>query len=677
VSVVLGIDTGGTFTDFVLVDEERGAITTAKVSSTPGDPAIAMATGLDKLAGVERVERIVIGTTVATNAILERRGPLMIYITNRGFEDIPFIGRLDKARIYDLHWQKPKPLVRRRHCIGISGRLDPHGREILPLDAADLEALRQTLTQFAGADVAVAVCCLFSYLDGRHERRAADVAAAALPQAEISVSHQVSPLWREYERSSTTLADAFIKPVLRRYVRGLGQVIGDRLSARRWNLLASNGGYLRADEVERRPAQLLLSGLAGGVIGGRYYASLVGARHAFTLDIGGTSTDIGLILDGDQQYAAEFDIDFGIPVTIPCVAVRTIGAGGGSIAWIDKGGLLHVGPESAGAEPGPAAYGRGGTQPTVTDANLVLGRLNADFFLGGAMKLDLAAARHVLTRLGRALALSAEATALAVIRTVDENMANAIRLIAVERGIDAREFAVIAFGGAGPLHGRAVAERLGISTVIVPPHPGLCSAFGAAIAEARIDRVQTVFADSAHADVAAIAATLARLRQHTLDELRHSVDVDLPDIRSSADLRYAGQNYELEVPLPDELDPASWQGLLQRFAEAHASRYGFSLPGEPVELINLRVTALKPEPPRDVIDLGHIDARPRAARAVWFQAGAQLACPILHRAALLSGGQVAGPAIIEETDSTTLVHPGDRLDIVTAGILRLSVGSLP
>lgn len=673
-SVVLGIDTGGTFTDFVLVDEERGAITTAKVPSTPSDPAAAIAAGLARLDGVERVDRVVIGTTVATNAVLERRGPTIIYVTNRGFEDVPFIGRMDKARIYDLHWQKPKPLVRRRHCFGIGGRLDNHGREIVALESDDLEDLRRKAAALAGDDVAVAVCCLFAYLDGRHEQRAAEAIRAALPEAHVSLSHEVSPLWREYERASTTIADAFIKPVVSRYIQGVGRVIGDRLAAKQWNLLASNGGYLRAEQAERRPAQLLISGLAGGVIGGRYYAELAGTRRAFTLDIGGTSTDIGLILEGGQQYATEFDIDFGIPVTIPCVAVRTIGAGGGSIAWVDKGGLLHVGPQSAGAEPGPAAYGRGGTEPTVTDANLILGRLNPDFFLGGAMALDLSAARSALARLGEKLSLSAEAAALAVLRTVDENMANAIRLIAVERGLDTREFALIAFGGAGPLHARAVAERLGMATVIVPPHPGLCSAFGAAIAEARVDRVQTFFADSTDVDVGAIAKTLERLRAGAVADLRLSIDVADPEIRSSADMRYAGQNYELEVPLPEgDLDAAAWEILMEGFAAAHERQYGFALPGEPVELINLRVTALKPEPARDFTDLSRGGGRAMTHRPVWFEVPMPTPCAIHHRAGLAAKDGLVGPAVIEETDSTTVLHPGDRLRLGKAGLLHLTL----
>jgi N-methylhydantoinase A len=291
------------------------------------------------------------------------------------------------------------------------------------------------------------------------------------------------------------------------------------------------------------------------------------------------------------------------------------------------------------------------------------------------MPLDLAAARAALARLGEALSLSAEDAALAVIRTVDENMANAIRLIAVERGLDIRDFALIAFGGAGPLHARSVAERLGMTSVIVPPHPGLCSAFGAAIAEARVDRVQTLFTQSDSVDVATLAEALKRLRLGAVEELRHSVDVAAPEIRSSADMRYAGQNYELEVQLPQgEMDAAGWQALMDRFAEAHAKQYGFALPGEPVELINLRVTALRPEPARDFIDLSRGGGRAATARAVWFESAKVANCPIIHRASLQPGETLTGPAVIEETDSTTVLHPGDRLALGAAGLLALSLG---
>ncbi|MFO1038184.1 MAG: hydantoinase/oxoprolinase family protein [Geminicoccaceae bacterium] len=675
-SVVLGVDTGGTFTDFVLVDHAKGTIVTTKVPSTPRDAGEALATGLANLKGkgVERIDRVIIATTVATNAVIQRQGPRVVLVTNRDFEDVLFIGRIDKERIYDLNWRKPKPLVARRDCVGIGGRFDAHGRELLPLDEAEIAALKERLAAYAGEDVSIAVCCLFAYLNGEHERRAADAVREVLPEAPISVSHEVSPLWREYERTSTTVADAFVKPVVSRYVERVGSVLDASEAARHWNVLASNGGYLRSEQALRRPAQLLISGLAGGVMGGRHFAERAGHEAAFILDMGGTSSDIGLVVAGSQQYTTEFKIAFGIPVTIPCVAVETIGAGGGSIGWIDKGGFLHVGPRSAGAEPGPAAYGKGGVEPTVTDANIVLGRLDPNYFLGGAMKLDAAAARTAVAKLGEALGLTTEQAALAIVRTADENMANAIRLIAVERGLDPRDFALIAFGGAGPLHGRAVAERLGMRTVIVPPHPGLCSAFGAAIAEARVDKVQTYFTASDDVDFPGLVEAVRRLRAATLDELRASVDVEKPEIRTSADMRYAGQNYEVEVPFPPgELDEAGWATTLEKFGEVHAQLYGFDLPGEPVELINLRVTAVSPEPASG-FSIPPPAGRPASERPVWFDAEGGRPCRILSRGQLAQQGPLVGPAIVEEVDSTTVVYPGDEVRVEESGVMILSCG---
>ena len=413
-------------------------------------------------------------------------------------------------------------------------------------------------------------------------------------------------------------------------------------------------------------------------MGGRHFAERTGHSAAFILDMGGTSSDIGLVVSGTQQYSTEFRIDFGIPVTIPCVAVQTIGAGGGSIGWIDKGGFLHVGPRSAGAEPGPAAYGHGGSEATVTDANIVLGRLDPDYFLGGAMTLDAQAARDAVARLGEALGMTPERAALAMLRTADENMANAIRLIAVERGLDIRDFALIAFGGAGPLHGRAVAERLGMSTVIVPPHPGLCSAFGAAIAEARVDRVQTHFTNSEDIDLAGLADAVQRLRDATVAELRASVQEGQTVVRTSADMRYAGQNYEVEVPLPSaDLDAHGWDETLRRFGEVHAQLYGFDLPGEPVELINLRVTAISPEPTA-TFTVAPAPGRPAATdRPVWFDADGRVPATVLSRALLAAHGPLAGPAIVEEVDSTTLVYPGDEIRVEDSGVMILSCGGRP
>jgi N-methylhydantoinase A len=674
-SVRVGIDTGGTFTDFVLYDDGAGAFLVTKVPSTPDDPSRAIEAGLHRLTGSDAAARVVVGTTVATNAVIQRQGPEVVFVTNDGFEDVPFIARLDKERLYDLHWQKPRPLVRRRDCLGVGGRLDHHGAEVEALAEDDLEALLGRLETDGSAPV-VAVSYLFSYLNPEHESRTAAALAERIPGATVSLSHEVSPVWREYERASTTIADAYVKPMIERYVDRVGSVVADHTGSDRWNLLASNGGYLRADQARRRPAQLLLSGLAGGVIGARFFAAAAGFASVFSLDMGGTSCDLGLVLDGAEQYAAEFDLAWGVPVSIPCVAVSTIGAGGGSIAWVDNGGLLHVGPRSAGAQPGPVAYGQGGTEPTLTDANLTLGRLDAAYFLGGTMALDLEAARGAYASLGEGLGLVPEAAAEAAVRTADENMANAIRLIAVERGIDPRDFALIAFGGAGPLHARAVAERLEIPAVLIPPHPGLCSALGAAIAQARVDRVQTTYARSDAVDLAAVALAERRLRDAAVDELRRNVEVDEPVLHRSGDLRYAGQNYEVTVELPDGDLDVGWSGLLERFAAEHERQYGFSLPGEAIELINLRITALRPEPPVPLV-AGPQDEVPERSRPVWFDPREPVECRIVRRAALRPGDEIEGPVVIEEPDSTTLVFPGDRLAVHESGVLVLTIGESP
>jgi N-methylhydantoinase A len=676
----IGIDTGGTFSDFVLLDDDGRVLRRAKVRSVPSDPARAVDAGLAALAAGGRldVDRVVVGTTVATNAVIERRGPRVLYVTNKGFTDVPFIGRMDKARLYDLHWQKPKPLVRRRDAVGVAGRVTHDGRELEPVDDDALDALTQELAARAGQngdDFAVAVSLLFSYVSGEHEDRIAAAIRTALPGVPVSLSHEVSPLWREYERASTTIADAFVKPVVDSYVRGVGDVLQQHAGVERWNLLTSNGGYLRADQARRRPAQLLLSGLAGGVIGAAFYARAADHEAVFSLDMGGTSCDIGLVLEGTQQYATEFELAFGLPVSIPCVAVRTIGAGGGSIAWVDRGGLLHVGPRSAGAEPGPAAYGQGGTEPTVTDANLLLRRLDPDYFLGGDVPLDADLAEGAIARVGRELGLDPVQTALAVIRTADENMANAIRLIAVERGVDTRDFALMAFGGAGPLQARAVADRLDMRTILIPPHPGLCSAFGVGIANARVDRARTFSARSGSVALDRLARAERDLRREALGELKASVGPAPATIVRRAALRYEGQNFELEVEIPEqELDDGGWEALLDRFQEEHERHYGFSLPGEPIELINLRVTAFvadaaaQPSAPAPV-------EREQQSRPVWFGETPVEDCPVILRASLAPGELLDGPAVIQEPDSTTLVWPGDVVRVLNSGILELTIGA--
>jgi N-methylhydantoinase A len=676
VTLRLGIDTGGTFTDFILLDEETGSVTTAKVPSTPDDPARAIGDGLALLACNQRIDLTVVGTTIATNAVLEGVGPPLLFIANAGFEDVPFIGRLDKEHLYDLHWVKPRPLVERANCFGVPGRVDHHGVVVEELPDVALDALVERLRPFADEKPAVAICLLFSYLHPEHELEVARAVRRAIPGAAVSLSHETSPVWREYERANTTLVDAFVKPAIDRYVEHVGETLLNVLGSAHWNLLGSNGGYLSAEEAQRRPAQLLISGLAGGVIGGRFFAESAGVQSAFTLDMGGTSCDLGLIRGQSQQYASEFDLAWGLPVTIPCVAVKTIGAGGGSIASVDRGGLLHVGPRSAGARPGPVSYGHGGHEPTVTDANLVLGRISPDYFLGGSVPLDARAALRALSKLGGELGLSAHEAALATLHTADENMANAIRLIAVDHGIDARDFALIAFGGAGPLQARSVARRLEIDTVVIPVSPGLCSAFGCAITEARVDRVQTHYTRSGAENLDRLAAALVRLVADAAGSLERSTGRPPTTVRRSADLRYVGQNYELEIDVPEgELDADAWSELLMRYEAEHLARYGFMLAHEPIELINVRVTAVGTElRPRLGSSSGGM-APPAGSRIVWFEELGPVETPVLRRSALAADSEIDGPVVFEEVDSTTLLCAGDRARVAEGGELVITVGS--
>lgn len=679
----IGIDTGGTFTDLVGFDDEAGAFVYGKQSSTPSSPAQAVAAVLDEVqAGPTPVRSMVVGTTVATNAVLQRGGTRVLFVTTAGFEDVPFIGRIDKEELYNLHWRKPQPLVRRRDCYGVPERVSHTGAILQPLADSDLDDLVAFVRRRreTSRDLAVAICLLFSYLAPEHEQRIAARLADEFPGISISVSHAVSPTWREYERASTTIGDAYIKPVLRDYVAGVEATLRRLAIAAPTSMLKSNGGHMRIASADAQPSQFLISGLAGGIVAAHHYANLAGAEHAFSLDMGGTSADIGTIQGGQARYLSEFQVGFGIPISVTCVDVATLGAGGGSIAWIDKGGLLQVGPRSAGAEPGPMCYGKGGTEPTTTDANLILGRLNPHYFLGGQITLDPDAPVVALREIGIALGAkeqdAAELAAHAVVETANENMANQIKLISVDRGLDPREFVLIPFGGAGPVHASACARLLGISRVLIPPHPGLSSAFGALAANWRVDRVWTIFARSSHLDIAAIADRLEQLTESAVHELNEDGFSGEPLLLRSIDMRYAGQNYEREISLPPGpfyADAA--EAMIARFSRAHDEFYGFSLEGEPVEFVNLRVSAI------GISELGDVSQAPTArdlpqpvaTRAVAFRGQGYLPTPVYRRETLPTGFTTDGPAIIEETDSTSVVHPGDRITVRGDGLMELTV----
>jgi N-methylhydantoinase A len=684
VALSIGIDTGGTFTDLVGFDDDAKAFVYGKQASTPGAPSEALAAVLVEVAaGARAVRSLVVGTTVATNAILQRRGTRILYITTAGFEDVPFIGRLDKEELYNLHWQKPAPLVMRRDCFGIAERVGHDGAVLVPLteEALDDLVVFVAARRRKGEDLAVAVCLLFSYLAPEHEERIKARLEQEFPGLSISVSHQVTPTWREYERASTTIGDAYIKPVLRGYVAGVEATLAQMEIAAPASMLKSNGGHMRIAAADAQPSQFLISGLAGGIVAARHYAGLAGVGHAFSLDMGGTSADIGTIQGGQERYLSEFQVGFGIPISVTCVDVATLGAGGGSIAWIDKGGLLQVGPRSAGADPGPICYGKGGTEPTTTDANLILGHLNPDYFLGGQIALDPVAPSAALTAIGEALGApaddAAEVAAHAIVETANENMANQIKLISVDRGLDPRQFVLIPFGGAGPVHASACAKLLGIRRVLIPPHPGLSSAFGALAANWRVDRVWTIFGRSTHLNAAAIAERLEALTVSALRELHEDGFSGEPLLLRSIDMRYAGQNYEREIALPPgPFTAAAAEEMIGRFSRAHDEFYGFSLEGEPVEFVNLRVSAI------GFSELGAVlqaptavaSPEPTAHRLVSFRGVGYVETPVYRREALPAGFTLEGPAIIEEPDSTSVIHPGDRLTVRPDGMLELDLG---
>jgi N-methylhydantoinase A len=669
----VGIDTGGTFTDLVAVADD-GRSFLAKVPSDAADPVAAVASALQE-AGIEprAIDSVVVGTTIGINAVLTRRGARVVYLTTKGFEDIPYIQRINRKHHYDFHWRKPSPLVRRRDCLGVGERLDEEGGVLTPLD---LDALEATLDA-AGLDgdgAAVAVCLLFAYLNPDHELRVRDAIHARLPGVPVSLSHEVAPIWREYERGTTVTVDAFTKPLFDGYVNGLSQALDDAGVDATWSLLKSNGGRALASEARSRPAHLLLSGIAGGGIGGAYVARAAEVSHALAFDMGGTSCDVCLVLDGEPLYSSDFEVEFGFPVSVPSVSTRTIGAGGGSIGWVDPGGFLQVGPQSAGASPGPACYGDGGAEATITDANLVLGRLDPAFFLGGRLQLDPGLAAGALARLGEQLERSALETASAMVRVCNENMANAIRILTVEQGTDPREHALIAFGGAGPTHACEIAEALDIGQVLVPPAPGLCSAFGALAAGPRIDAVRSVYLTDVRTTAAEVGAIFAELEQQARTDFAAQGLGEAPSVRRLAAMRYQGQNYEQEVPFAaGEIDDGALRDAYERYGQLYSEFYGYRLDGIPIELVRLAAIATGEAPAYvrlpGVPEPGEGGS---TTRDVYFPEGGFVPTAIVRRDAVAPGATLAGPAIVEFMDSTIVVPPAWTLSTRADGILEVT-----
>jgi N-methylhydantoinase A len=635
----LGVDVGGTFTDLVALSE--GDLITAKVPSTPNDQSVGVMNAVETSeVGPSAVAALAHGMTVATNALLERRGAKTALVTTEGFRDILEIARQDRPSLYDLTEDRPPPLVPRELRFTVKERMGSQGE----ISALDEESLEEVVSAIEEAEVeAVAVCLLFAFMHPEHEQRVGEALREALPDVHVSLSSEVLPEFREYERFSTTAADAYLAPRLAAYLKNLAGKV-EEAGAPSPLVMQSSGGVVRIDDAIADAAGTVLSGPAGGVVGAAYIGALGGYQDLLTFDMGGTSTDVAPVVEGEAQTTTETVIA-GVPIKLPMVDVHTVSAGGGSIAWADAGGALRVGPHSAGADPGPAAYDAGGEEPTVTDANLFLGYLADRAELGGEVVLKRELSEKALGALGEELNLVAEEVALGVVRVANTEMVRALRVVSVERGLDPREFALLAFGGAGGMHACSLAEELGIETVLVPRAGGVLSALGLAISDLRHDYVRPYLADLEDVDEGEFEEKFEDM------ESAASEDLEDPEYTRQADLRYRGQSFELKV----EAD--SLEELEKRFHATHEQRYGYRMDDESVELVNVRLIATvpveKPEPEEPPAE-GEAESGRREANfdGEWQEV------PVLDRDRMGKGSEVVGPAIVEFKESTCVVRPG-------------------
>jgi N-methylhydantoinase A len=672
-STTLGVDVGGTFTDFFLVDEETGATRTHKVASTPDDPSRAILQGLQALIPKGGLAYLAHGTTVATNALIQRRGGKVVLITTRGFKDLLEIGRQTRPKIYDLKADHPEPLVPREHRFEVAERVGPAGEVILPL--SDGEIGRAVIDVRESGAESVAVCFLFSFLNPAHERRLGDALRAALPAIDVSLSCEVQPEFREYERLSTTVLNAFLQPVAGRYMTRLQATVERRAANAGIGICQSSGGLMSVTRAAEMPIRTALSGPAAGVVGAVAAGTRAGRSDLITFDMGGTSTDVCLVRDGKAEMAFGRSVA-GFPVRLPSIDIHTVGAGGGSVAHIGRDGLMRVGPMSTGADPGPACYGKGGREPTVSDANLVLGRL-PDELIGGGMRLDARAAEAAIAPLAERLGLSLRATALGIVRIVNANMMRAIRVVSIERGHDPRAFTLMPFGGAGGLHAVEIARELGVRTILVPAAPGILCAEGVAAAELQESFVATCRVPL-DGDLAPVAAAFTRLidaaQQWHAREYQAGAE-ERQDI--AVDMRYVGQNFELAIPVPRErgLPPAA--SLKRSFLEAHQRKYGHHDPDAAVEIINVRLSARKERAGSRAGSRapGRSTSTPAASvtHPVWFAAEESTDTPFIERASLAPRAVLTGPVVVTQFDATTLVPPGSRLSVEASGSLLIEV----
>jgi N-methylhydantoinase A len=675
----LGIDIGGTFTDAVLVDAE-GGVQVAKVPSTPDNYVRGVINAIAELdVNAADLELFSHGTTVATNAILQRKGASVGLLTTKGFKDILEIRRADRGKMYDYFWQPPPPLAHRTNRLEVNERVDYLGNVVEPLDE---EGVRNALALLRERDVsAVAVCLINSFVNPIHERRIKEIISAEWPEVFVSISSDVLPEILEFERTATTVANAYVGPLMNRYLVALG----DDLAAAGYDhevlVMASSGGVLSAATARELPAATALSGLAAGVIAGRAIAEQTGSPHLITLDIGGTSSDIAVIYDGQARITTSWSIEFGLPIHLPAVDVHTIGAGGGSIAWIDAGGSLRVGPQSAGADPGPVCYGRGGSEPTTTDAMLLLGYIDQDVWSAQyGWDLDDRAAATAIGLLGNQLGLEAIETASAIREVTVANLVQAMRLASIERGYDPRDFQLTAYGGAGPLFAVDIARELRIPSVVVPLAPGVTSALGLLQADLQLNYLRSVLQTTDRVDLPALNALYDEMAETGRQHLRRDgLRDDQIEVRRQADVHYFGQSKYLTVAVPDgPLDQSALSQVIAEFNTAHEREYGYVMPPTAAltEIANARVVVegkidqARVRPPA-------LDAtsEPQLVKhaAVHFSGFGMTPTPFYQRRDLAPGLCLAGPAVVLQPDATVLVPPDSALRVDPFGNLVIAL----
>jgi len=700
----IGVDIGGTFTDGTLVDSISGRVTTSKVLSTPYDPASGFISAVQKLLDLddsvkpEAVEHVVHATTVATNAIIEGKTAKTAFVTTEGFRDMLEIARQIRPSLYDLQFEKPAPLVPRQLCFEVPERLDAKGQVVTPLDEA---ALDEVIDRIAESGVeAVAVCLLHSYRNGDHEQRIGKAIAAKLPNVIISLSSEVVPEFREYLRASTTVINSSVAPIVRTYLASISKKLHALNITSELLVMQSSGGVYPAAAASENPVFMVESGPAAGAVAAASLGTALGYPNVISFDMGGTTAKASLIRNGQPNITKDYSVGgaaqngtgafggaSGYPIRTPVVDLVEIGAGGGSIAWVDSGGALRVGPQSAGADPGPVCYGLGGEQPTITDANLVLGRLDPAYFAGGEMSLNLDAAREAIrTQCAEPLGLSVEAAAHGIVEIANTAMVNALRLVSVQRGHDPRDFMLVGFGGAGPAHAVRLAEQAGIPRVLIPQGPGTASALGLLVTDVRMEGSSTLIIRSDEIEHSRIASEFDRLEAAGREA--HSVAASAsgtPLFERTIEMRYWGQSFELSVPAPSSstIDQAWMNELTESFHDAHEMAYGFRAKDEPVELVNLRLTTIGKIVRPQMQKLKNIGTDVFVAfkgeRPVYFAENSGekgvVQTPVYDRSKLPAGAVFEGPAIIEEPDCTTVIHPAWTVTVDEFGNLEIEINS--